>query len=156
FNVHALGGNEMMQHTVYEVGNFCKNAGLARPKIIAVTVLTSSSTDELHAVGIEDNADGEVLRLARLARNSGLDGVGGSPLEAALIRAECGREFMIVTPGVRLENASNNDQKRVMTPSGAVQAGADCLVIGRPITEARDLRFAAERILREISSSAND
>lgn len=156
FNIHALGGNEMMRHTVYEVGNFCEREGIERPRIIAVTVLTSSSGDALHEVGIEDNAHGQVLRLARLAKNSGLDGVVASPLEASEIRAQCGREFMIVTPGVRLENASNDDQKRVMTPSGAVRAGADYLVIGRPILGAGDIRIATECILREISSVANE
>jgi orotidine-5'-phosphate decarboxylase len=156
FNIHALGGNEMMRQAVYEVGNFCEREGIERPKIIGVTVLTSSSGDALHEVGIEDNAPGQVLRLARLAKNSGLDGVVASPLEASAIRAECGREFTIVTPGIRPENASNDDQKRVMTPSGAVRAGADYLVIGRPITEAGDIRVATERILREISSIANE
>jgi orotidine-5'-phosphate decarboxylase len=156
FNLHALGGNEMMRHTVYEVGNFCEKEGIERPKIIAVTVLTSSSGDALYEVGIEDNAPGQVLRLAGLAADSGLDGVVAAPLEASGIRVQSGQEFMIVTPGVRPKNASNDDQKRVMTPSDAVRAGADYLVIGRPITEAGNIRAATESILREIASVANE
>jgi orotidine-5'-phosphate decarboxylase len=156
FNVHALGGNEMIRRCVYEVGNCCEREARERPKIIGVTVLTSSSDDTLREIGIEVSAEGQVNRLARLASNSGLDGVVASPHEASQIRAACGADFMIVTPGVRPENASNDDQKRVMTPSGAVRAGADYLVVGRPITAANNIAAAAEAIFREISSVANE
>jgi len=156
FNIHALGGNLMMRQTVYEVGNFCESNGISRPKIIAVTVLTSSSDDTLREIGIQDNAGGQVARLSALAKQSGLDGVVASPLESSGVRAECGPEFTIVTPGIRPKNASNDDQRRVMTPSGAVRSGADFLVIGRPITEAEDRRNAVDRILKEILSVANE
>jgi len=153
FNVHALGGNEMMRQAVYEVGEFCDRESVRRPKIIAVTILTSSSDDALGEIGIEGTVEAQVLRLAGLARESGLDGVVASAAEAGLIRGECGHDFVIVTPGVRPKNASYFDQKRVMTPSGAVRSGADYLVVGRPITAVPDMVSAAAEILKEISSA---
>ena len=153
FNIHALGGNEMMRRCVSEVGNFCENANLSRPKIIAVTVLTSSSDDTLREIGIEAKADVEVVRLAKLAESSGVVGVVASAREAILIRQSCGDEFLIVVPGIRPLDASNHDQQRVMTPADAVRAGADHLVVGRPITSASDISAAAEKILNEISSA---
>jgi orotidine-5'-phosphate decarboxylase len=151
FNIHALGGNEMMRRCVSEVGDFCQSANISRPKIIAVTVLTSSSDDTMHEIGIEASADDEVGRLARLAESAGLDGVVASARETELVRQRSGDKFLIVTPGIRPSDASNNDQERVMTPADAIRAGSDHLVVGRPITSATDMSAAAEKILNEIS-----
>jgi orotidine-5'-phosphate decarboxylase len=153
FNMHALGGNEMMRKCVSEVGNFCDSTNISRPKIIAVTVLTSSSDDTLREIGIEAKANDEVLRLATLAKFAGLDGVVASAHETELVRVDCGGDFLIVTPGIRPADASNDDQQRVMTPAEAIRAGADHLVVGRPITSASDMSSAAEKILNEISSA---
>jgi orotidine-5'-phosphate decarboxylase len=155
FNVHASGGNEMMRATVSEVSAFCEKQGVVRPKIIGVTVLTSSADDTLRQIGIEASAADQVSRLVRLAKNAGLDGVVASPLESEHIRNEMGPDFTIVTPGVRPTNASNDDQKRVMTPSDAIRAGADHLVVGRPITAAADPVAAAHEILRECQELFN-
>jgi orotidine-5'-phosphate decarboxylase len=155
FNVHASGGNEMMRTAVSEVGEFCSKRSIVKPKIIAVTVLTSSADDTLRQIGIERTAAEQALDLARLAEQSGLDGVVASPMETNEIRSACGREFLIVTPGVRPKNASIDDQKRVMTPSDAIRTGADHLVIGRPITGANDPKQAAEEILLEISKAVH-
>ena len=155
FNVHASGGNEMMRTTVSEVSEFCDKQGISRPLMIGVTVLTSSADDNLRQIGIESSAADQVMRLARLAKEALLDGVVASPLESQRLRAELGTEFTIVTPGVRPLNASNDDQKRVMTPSDAIRAGADHLVIGRPITGAVNPAAAAREILQEISEVVN-
>jgi orotidine-5'-phosphate decarboxylase len=151
FNVHASGGNEMMRTTVSEVSAFCEKEGTARPLMIGVTVLTSSADDTLKQIGIETSADDQVMRLSGLAKDSGLDGVVASPRESERIKAELGPRFFVVAPGVRPINASNDDQKRVMTPSDAIRAGVDHLVVGRPITAASDPALAAKKILQEIS-----
>ena len=155
FNVHASGGNEMMHAVVSEVGAFCEKQSIDRPKIIGVTVLTSSNQETLKQAGINDLPSEQVMRLVRLAKGSGLDGVVASPQESLLIRAELGSEFTVVTPGVRPINASNDDQRRVMTPSDAIRAGADHLVIGRPITASNDRVAAAQEILQEIKTAVN-
>jgi orotidine-5'-phosphate decarboxylase len=155
FNVHASGGNEMMHATVSQVSAFCDKQGIERPLIIGVTVLTSSSDDTLRQIGIETSAASQVNRLTTLAKDAGLDGVVASPLETKHIREECGSGFRIVTPGIRPINASNDDQKRVTTPSDAIRNGADHLVVGRPITAASDPAAAAREILQEISEVIN-
>ena len=124
--------------------------GNRQAKILAVTILTSSTAATLQEVGITLPVEEMVVRLARLAQKAGIDGVVASPREVPLIREACGREFLIVTPGVRPTFASADDQKRVMTPGEAVQAGADYLVIGRPISAAAEPAAAAEAILDEI------
>ncbi len=153
FNVHALGGAAMMEQTVKEVDAYCAETGCQRPILLAVTVLTSSTEETLRGVGIAHPVEDMVVRLARLAKDSGFDGVVASPREISLIRAACGPEFAIVTPGVRPANASLDDQKRVMTPAEAIRSGATALVIGRPISGAADPRQAAEAILSEIASA---
>jgi orotidine-5'-phosphate decarboxylase len=155
FNVHASGGNEMMHAVVSEVSTFCEKQSISRPKMIGVTVLTSSNQETLKLVGIEESPVDLVMRLARLAKSSGLDGVVASPQESQLIRAELGSEFTVVTPGVRPINASNDDQRRVMTPSDAIRAGADHLVIGRPLTASNNPAAAAQEILQEIKTAVN-
>ena len=128
-NLHALGGAEMMATAADAVR---KEFGSERPRLLAVTILTSSTVDTLRQVGIERPVEEMVVRLARLAKDSGMDGVVASPLEIGPIRAACGPDFLIVTPGVRPSFSALDDQKRVMTPAEAVAAGADYLVIGRP------------------------
>lgn len=147
-NLHALGGPEMMEKAASEVRKQFTDA--ERPRLLAVTILTSSTQETLQAVGIEQPVEQMVVRLARLAKASGMDGVVASPLEIQAIRAACGPDFLIVTPGVRPAFASVDDQKRIMTPAEAVKAGADYLVIGRPIAKVADPVQAAELIVDEI------
>jgi orotidine-5'-phosphate decarboxylase len=151
FNVHALGGREMMAKTVAEVDARHPRGSKERPLLLAVTILTSSSAETLREVGIERPVREMVPRLARLAQEAGMDGVVASPQEVDLIRAACGADFAIVTPGVRPASAALDDQKRVMTPGEAIAAGADYLVIGRPISAAADPAAAADRILDEMA-----
>ncbi|PLX96576.1 MAG: orotidine-5'-phosphate decarboxylase, partial [Desulfuromonas sp.] len=153
FNVHALGGGEMMRQTVAEVDAYCAEAGIPRPRMLAVTILTSSTEETLREVGIERSVEEMVPRLAKLAKDSGFDGVVASPKEVGLIRAACGDDFAIVTPGVRPAFASMDDQKRVTTPADAISAGATALVIGRPISAAADPLDAAAKILDEIDEA---
>lgn len=147
-NLHALGGYEMMAATMAALDKEFK--GAARTKVLAVTILTSSTEETLRAVGIEHPVTDMVVRLARLAKDAGVDGVVASPQEVGLIRAACGPDFLIVTPGVRPAFASADDQKRIMTPGDAVAKGADYLVIGRPISAAAEPVKAAELIIDEI------
>lgn len=151
-NLHALGGAEMMETAVTAVHKEFSGAG--RPQLLAVTILTSSTVETLRQVGIEHSVQDMVVRLARLAKASGMDGVVASPLEIGLIREACGPDFLIVTPGVRPSFASVDDQKRIMTPAEAVSSGADYLVIGRPIAKAADPAQAAECIAAEIADGA--
>lgn len=153
FNIHALGGGEMMTRTAREVREICAKENLVQPKIIGVTVLTSANDETLSEVGIEKNLDLQVLRLAQLTAKCELDGVVASPREVKAIRqAVESRDFLIVTPGIRSSFATNDDQKRVMTPKGAVQSGSDYLVVGRPILQAADKIRAVREILEEINS----
>ena len=147
FDVHASGSLEMMQRTVSEVTKVCRSEGLRRPKVLAVTVLTSLNRDDLKRVGVVSGVENQVVRLARLAKEASMNGVVASPQEIAPIRKECGRGFLIVTPGVRLRGATGEDQKRVMTPEAAIRAGADYLVIGQPIRDAEDPVAAARDIV---------
>ena len=145
-NVHASGGRDMMQAAREAL------AGTSRPpKLIAVTVLTSMAQSDLADVGINGRPEEAVLRLARLAQAAGLDGVVCSAQEARALRAACGAGFNLVTPGIRPAEGAQDDQKRVMTPRAAVNAGADYLVIGRPITQAADPVAMLLRIRQEIA-----
>lgn len=154
FNVHASGGGEMMRHTAAAVSEVSEREGLARPYVIGVTVLTSSGAAQLTETEVSQAMDQRVIALAKLAEASGLDGVVASPLEAMAIRQAVGRKsFIIVTPGVRPEGAGSGDQKRVMTPASAVKAGADYLVIGRPIIAATDPVSAAREILKQMDEA---
>ena len=145
-NVHASGGEAMMWAAADAAGL----AGDERPLVVAVTVLTSLWSGDLVATGIDDNIEDQVLRLAALAENCDLDGVVCSPREVAALRRERGPDFKLVVPGVRPTWAATDDQKRVETPADTVAAGADYLVIGRPITESQDPADAARRIADEI------
>jgi orotidine-5'-phosphate decarboxylase len=148
FDMHASGSTEMMQRAIQEVNKICRTEKLARPKLLAVTVLTSLNRDDLESVGVSGGVQPQVVRLARLAREAGMDGVVASPHEIAPIRAECGRsDFLIVTPGVRPGGGPWEDQKRVMTPEEAIQSGADYLVVGSPIRDAPDPAAAAREMV---------
>lgn len=151
-NVHASGGRAMLEAA--------RNASLARvdaagsrPLVIAVTVLTSLAAADLPGLGVPASPEDQVLRLATLARDAGLDGVVASPQETAAIRALAGPDFVIVTPGIRGGAAASaaDDQERTLTPAQAMQAGSSFLVIGRPISAAPDPRAAARKIADEIA-----
>jgi len=146
-NVHALGGLEMMRVARAALG------GRRRPRLIAVTVLTSQDRASLRRTGIAAPPLAQALKLARLARQAGLDGVVASAQEVRAIRRACGSKFLVVVPGVRPGGARRGDQARVATPAEAIRAGADYIVVGRPITEARDPVRAAEAVLAEIASA---
>ncbi|MCL2760184.1 MAG: orotidine-5'-phosphate decarboxylase [Desulfuromonadales bacterium] len=147
-NVHALGGFEMMAKTMEVLDKEFK--GKREAKVLAVTILTSSTNETLREIGIEHSVENMVVRLAKLAKKAGVDGVVASPKEVKLIREACGKDFLIVTPGVRPAFSSLNDQKRIMTPSEAIKSGVDYIVIGRPITEAKDPVMALDSIIGEM------
>ncbi len=157
FNVHASGGSAMMEAAVQGAKEGADAAGVAKPLVIAVSVLTSISAEILRdELGISRSVTEQVVHLARLAQDSGCDGLVASPHEIEAVRAACGPEFTLVIPGVRPAGAALGDQKRVMTPGEAVRAGAHYLVVGRPITASPDPREAAAAINRETSGSESD
>mgnify|MGYP001480316771 CR=1 FL=1 len=155
FNVHALGGFEMMAKLVAEIDKIAPRGNPERPILLAVTILTSSNEETLRGVGIDHPVAEMVPKLAKLAKDAGMDGVVASPKEVGLIRAACGPGFLIVTPGVRPSFASQDDQKRVTTPGEAIGAGADYLVIGRPISAAADPAEAARLIVEEMQAASS-
>jgi orotidine-5'-phosphate decarboxylase len=164
-NVHALGGKAMMRSAAEALRTTAERMRLPRPKLLAVTILTSHDARSLRQdVGLRGSPDAEVRRLALLAQAAGCDGVVCSPREVALVRKACGPNFVIVTPGVRPQGAPRQDQRRTLTAGQALAAGADHLVVGRPITEAsdplevlqalaRDMRDVAERLARRPTRS---
>lgn len=152
-NVHAAGGPAMMRAALEAAEEQAQRLGVRRPLVIAVTVLTSMDDGDLRAVGQNGPAADQAVRLARLTQDCGLDGVVCSPREIVAIREACGAEFKLVVPGIRPAGAAAGDQKRVMTPREAMQASADWLVIGRPITGSSDPAAAARGILQEISGT---
>lgn len=155
-NVHALGGSAMLKAAVQAV-----SAGVAmgadRPRLLAVTVLTSMNDANLEEVGITGPTNDRVTSLAELAQNCGVDGVVASVQEARTIRKACGRDFLIVTPGVRSKakagSGEPDDQARTATPTEAINAGADFIVVGRPVLTAPDPRAAVEAIVEEIAAA---
>ncbi len=155
FNVHAMGGSKMMRATVEAVNETVAREGIARPLILGVTVLTSHTQESLSEVGIERKLEDEVVALAQLCEKSGINGVVASPQEIVPIRKAVDNPgFVILTPGVRPAGAALNDQSRVMTPGEAIAAGANLLVVGRPITAADDPVMAARKILEEIEQTS--
>lgn len=148
--VHAAGGAAMMRAAREAADRATEVAGGERLRIIGVTLLTSEDPEALREVGLAGSPREVTLRLARLAREAGLDGVVTSPLEVVDVRAACGPGFLIVCPGIRPEGAARDDQRRVGTPREAIAAGADFLVVGRPITRARDPRAAFEEIVGQM------
>jgi len=147
-NVHALGGRRMM-----EAARDAVDSGGHRPLLIGVTVLTSMGADDIREIGLRGTPAENVVNLATLAQRAGLDGVVCSPREVTELRTRLGEDFRLVTPGIRPASAGKDDQQRVMTPGEAVRAGADYLVIGRPITQADDPMGALLTIGSEIDAS---
>lgn len=147
-NVHASGGEKMMVACRERLESF----GADKPLLIAVTVLTSMSDSDLAGIGITSSAEAHVSRLATLTKNCGLDGVVCSAQEAPRLKAEQGADFQLITPGIRPLTADKGDQQRIMTPTDALKAGSDYLVIGRPITQAPDPLAALEAIHAEMLS----
>ena len=150
FNVHASGSLEMMRLTVKEVERVSRQQKLRRPIMLGVTVLTSLGQEDLQRLGVEHKIADQVVRLALLTKEAGMDGVVASPHEVADIRHACGQRFVIVTPGIRPAESQRNDQQRVMTPADAVRAGVDYIVVGRPILEAQNPVMAARAIVAEM------
>jgi len=145
-DVHALGGRAMMEAAVGAMPAM-------GTRLLAITVLTSQDDRSLGEVGVGGDVGAAVRRLALLAQEARVDGVVASPHEVALIREACGRDFLIVTPGIRPAGARAGDQSRAASPAAALRSGADYLVVGRPITEAPDPRAAAAAILGEMESA---
>lgn len=151
FNVHCGGGVEMMRRAKQAAVQRAEAMGIAVPKVIGVTQLTSTSQEVMNAeIGVAGSVQDAVIRYAKYAQAAGLDGVVASGHEIRAIREACGDDFLTVIPGIRPTWAGSHDQKRIMTPSEALQAGAHYLVIGRAITHADDPKSAALRILEEV------
>jgi orotidine-5'-phosphate decarboxylase len=146
--IHTSGGPAMMRMAAEAAAK----SGVSRPKLLGVTVLTSLDAGDLAAVGQDKDTAQQVTRLARLAKESGLDGVICSPEEVKILRLALGPDFILMVPGIRPAWAASNDQKRIMTPREAVDAGATYLVIGRPITGADNPGDAAKRIMEDLTA----
>ena len=151
-NVHASGGYTMMKTAMDRMKTEADARGIERPKVIAITILTSINETDWQGLGQSVTIKEQVVRLAKLAKQAGLDGVVASPQEAAAIREACGPDFMIVTPGVRPAGSAINDQSRIATPAAALASGATQLVIGRPIRMAKQPKAAAEAIIKEMET----
>lgn len=152
FNVHALGGSEMMKETARAVRNEAGRLSVAPPVVLAVTVLTSLDDRDLVDLGFRMSTEALAVHLARRAQDAGLDGVVASARDVRAIREACGETFAVVTPGIRREAVdAGDDQKRILSPEGAVAAGADYLVVGRPIRKAADPAIEADAIVRAIA-----
>ena len=149
-NVHASGSFSMMQTAAQAVKIEAEKMGIEKPKLIAVTVLTSIDEPNWDALNSKNTIKEQVVALAKLAQKAGMDGIVASPQEAKMIKEACGENFLIVTPGVRPANADVNDQSRIATPKMALLDGATHLVVGRPITKADNPKKAAEAILSEL------
>ncbi len=151
FNIHISGGMEMMINSVLATGSKAVQLGIKRPILLGVTILTSIDIKEWQNLfDTKRDLESQIIHLAKLARSAGLDGVVASPREIKLIREELGHNFIILTPGIRIEKLEDDDQKRVMTPSQAFLEGADYIVIGRPIYQSPDPASIFEKILDQI------
>ena len=151
-NIHASGGFTMMKTAADKLKLRADQLGVERPKLIAVTVLTSINDSDWQGLGYKNAINDQVVNLAKLAAKAGLDGVVASPREAKSIREACGNDFLIITPGIRPAGASVDDQSRIETPAAALKNGANYLVIGRPIRAANDPKAAALAIIEEMNT----
>lgn len=151
FTIHVFGGIDMMKKAVETAREEAESLGLKSPLIVGVTVLTSLSESNLHEMGVSRELKSEVLYLSTQAKKVGLDGVVASAHEIEAIKEMCGRDFLVVVPGVRVGRVVSDDQKRVLSPGEAVARGADYIVVGRPITEASDPLTAAVSVLNDIN-----
>ena len=149
-NVHATGGLVMMQKALDAVKDESEKLGIKRPKLVAVTILSSISLKDWSRMWPDMDLDDQAVHLAKIVQEAGLDGVVSSPMEAETIRQACGHDFLIVTPGVRPAGTAINDQSRITTPAIALGSGATHLVVGRPIRSAFNPKNAAESILKEM------
>jgi len=147
-NFHCLGGKRMMEAARAAV---MEGSCQTKPILLGVTILTSFSAEDMNSIGLGGNVENKVIELARQAFDSGLDGVVASAKETERIKKEIGKDFIVVTPGVRPVWAETGDQKRVLTPQQAISAGADYIVVGRPIIQANDPLKAAKKIIKEIN-----
>ena len=148
--LHAMGGKKMMKEAVDASVKMAQRLSTTAPLILAVTILTSLQQEDLKDVGIVSSVEEAVLRLAKLSQHAGVQGVVASAKEAALIRATCGHDFVIVTPGMRPRGAVHDDQRRAATPREALLAGSHYIVIGRPLLEAQDPLQAAKEVVQEL------
>ncbi|HOX09552.1 MAG TPA: orotidine-5'-phosphate decarboxylase [Candidatus Omnitrophota bacterium] len=149
-NIHAMGGSEMMSAASSAAAEAAAANPGNRPILLGVTVLTSMDQASIGEIGVDRKIGEEVITLARLAKDAGLDGVVASPNETSLIRQNLGKDFVIVTPGIRPAGSEKGDQKRTMAPDSAIRAGADYIVVGRPVIEAKDPAGAAKNIIKEM------
>lgn len=152
--IHTAGGPAMMKAASEAATAAALEVGCQRPLIVGVTILTSLDNEDMETIGFKNKVSMQVVKLARLAKENGLDGVVCSPLEIKLIKESCGNDFKLVVPGIRPAGSIQGDQKRVMTPKEAVALGADYLVIGRPITKSEDPAKSAQLIAEEINGLA--
>ncbi len=150
--IHTQGGRAMMEAAAEAATKAAQAAGVNRPNLLGVTVLTSLDEGDLGSIGVESQMQDQVIRLAELAQQSGLDGIVCSPLEIAAVRQACGPDLTLMVPGIRPAGVGVGDQKRVMTPEQALAAGANHLVIGRAITGADDPAAAAQAIATAIAA----
>ena len=150
--IHSQGGKVMMEAAMKAAKEQAAELGIERPKLLAITALTSFDDENWSAIGGSLPISDHVVKLAKLAKEAGVDGVVASPLEAKLIREACGEDFLIVTPGIRPSFAATNDQKRIATPSSALQDGASRIVVGRPITQAENPQEAVRLIVEEMET----
>jgi orotidine-5'-phosphate decarboxylase len=150
-NVHAVGGYKMLKAAKEAVQEEAKKLHVVAPKLLAVTILTSMDAEQYQELNYKNTIAEQVVSLAKLAKKAGLDGVVASPLEAAAIRKACGKDFLIVTPGVRPVGTEVGDQSRIATPAQALKNGASHIVVGRPITKAANKVQAAQAICQEIA-----
>jgi orotidine-5'-phosphate decarboxylase len=150
--IHISGGGEMMARAAATTAEEAAKLGLDMPILLGVTILTSLKNDDLASIGMAPDTSGQVLRLAALAKASGMAGVVCSAQEIELVRKEVGPGFLIVTPGIRPAWSAAQDQKRIMTPALAVEKGSDYLVVGRPIIQAASPREAFDKIVAELNS----
>ncbi len=153
FTLHLSGGSMMVRRAVDELEAHCQVHRVPRPKVLGVTVLTSLSAEDLDQIGVSRSIEDQVAALAGMGKAAGLDGVVCSPREARIIRETCGRDFLIVTPGIRPDGGAADDQSRTLTPKAALEAGADYLVVGRPIVKSDDPLEAAETILLQMEGA---
>ena len=151
--IHTSGGEEMIRRAAEAASAESEKTKTARPLLLGVTILTSLKSADLQAIGMAPDIPGQVLRLAGLAKKSGMDGIVCSAQEIEIVRRELGAGFVIVTPGIRPAWAAAQDQKRIMTPSQAIQKGSDYLVVGRPVTQATSPQEAFLRIIEEIEKT---
>jgi orotidine-5'-phosphate decarboxylase len=153
FNVHASGGSQMIKEAVTAAWNCSDKLGRARPVLLAVTILTSLNNEDLKEIGFQKSTGEMVLHLAKLAQNAGASGVVASAQDIAVLRKNFGNEFIIVTPGIRsAAETKKDDQKRTLSAYEAVKMGADYIVVGRPIREAKEPVEACRKIIQEITA----